>query len=50
MTTAHATGNVNFGVIGAGVRGEKHIEVTSLALNAMPLATEAAEAGEAVYL
>ncbi len=34
MTTAYADGNVNYGVIGAGIQGEKHIEVSSLAPNA----------------
>jgi predicted dehydrogenase len=34
MTTAYAKGNVNYGVIGAGIQGEKHIEVASLAPNA----------------
>ncbi|MFO8079745.1 MAG: Gfo/Idh/MocA family oxidoreductase [Armatimonadota bacterium] len=34
MTTAYADGNVNYGVIGAGIQGEKHIEVASLAPNA----------------
>lgn len=38
MTTAYAQGNVNYGVIGAGLQGSTHISVASLAPNATLMA------------